>query len=461
MSNIKQYSTVVDDHFPKYFFTGFSDDPSAVDVLRATQAQVTLYEKVMWTLSGDGGAPVEKGLRYGENPGQEAALYRPINGHLILAGVEFLGEGDALVGGLNTESLIQFGKHPSKTNLTDIDSALAILKHFHEDPCAIIIKHNNPSGVALGRSLLQAYTKAWEADPIAPFGGALVVNRALDKETAEAIASQYYEVVCAPDYEEGAVDILATRKNLRVIRLQSIEKLRDYLGKRYIDFKSLSDGSVLPQWSYAPTVGSSNIVVRSYNDFADNVEVPKGLPLREMKDGKLVKSDRTIGIDTEPSEGYLRDMWFAWMVETGVTSNSVLTAKNLATISIGVGGQDRVSMAKQCVSKAYESKRALISIQKYGMNYDLFKIEVEKGKHPDTCLREIETMALNGNAGLLNAVAASDAFFPFRDGVDVLLDQGVKAIVQPGGSLRDSDAVQACNEASATMVFTNMRCFKH
>ena len=461
MSNIKQYSTVVDDHFPQYFFTGFSDDPNAIDALRATQAQVMLYEKVTWTLPGDDGAPVEKGLRYGENPGQEAALYRPINGHLILAGIEFLGEGDALVGSLNNDSLIQFGKHPSKTNLTDVDSALAILKHFHEDPCAVIIKHNNPSGVALGRSLLQAYTKAWEADPIAPFGGALVVNRSLDKETAEAIATQYYEVVCAPEYEEGTVEILSRRKNLRVIRLKNIEKLRDYLGKRYIDFKALSDGSVLPQWSYVPTVGPNNAVVTSYNDFADNVELPKDLPLREMKEGKMVKSNKTVSIDTEPTEGLLREMWFAWMVETGVTSNSVLTAKNLATVSIGVGGQDRVSMAKQCVSKAYESRRALFALQKYGMNYDLFKIEVDRGKHPRETLTELQTMALGGNAGLLGSVAASDAFFPFRDGVDVLLEEGVKAIVQPGGSLRDADAVQACNQYNAAMVFTNMRCFKH
>ncbi|MBZ0254505.1 hypothetical protein K8I31_00485, partial [bacterium] len=223
----------------------------------------------------------------------------------------------------------------------------------------------------------------------------------------------------------------------------------------------LSDGSVLPQWSYVPTVGPNNAVVTSYNDFADNIELPKDLPLREMKDGKMVKSEKTVSIDTEPTEGLLREMWFAWMVETGVTSNSVLTAKNLATVSIGVGGQDRVSMAKQCVSKAYESRRALFALQKYGMNYDLFKIEVDRGKHPRETLTELQTMALGGNAGLLGSVAASDAFFPFRDGVDVLLEEGVKAIVQPGGSLRDADAVQACNQYNATMVFTNMRCFKH
>ncbi|MBI1387427.1 MAG: IMP cyclohydrolase [bacterium] len=461
MSNIKQYSTVIDDHFPRYFFAGFTDEPEAVNLLKATQAQSVLYEKVSWTLPGDGGEPEEKGLRYGENPGQEAALYRPINGHLVLAGIEFLGEGDSLVGGLSTDALIQFGKHPGKTNLTDVDSGLGILKHFHEQPCAVIIKHNNPSGVALGRTLLQAYTKAFEADPIAPFGGALIVNHALDKETAEAIAAQYYEVVCAPEYEEGTVEILARRKNLRVIKLTSIARLKDYMGRRFIDFKSLSDGSVLPQWSYVPTAGADQRVIGSYADFAEAVEVPKGLELRDMVGGKMVKTGESVGIEAEPTESQLRDMWFAWMVETGVTSNSVLTARDLATVSIGVGGQDRVSMAKQCVHKAYESKRALYSLKKYGKNFDLLKIDIDRAQIPREAIAEVEAFAVGNNAGLLNAVAASDAFFPFRDGVDVLLEQGIKAIVQPGGSLRDADAVIACNESKATMVFTGMRCFKH
>ncbi len=175
----------------------------------------------------------------------------------------------------------------------------------------------------------------------------------------------------------------------------------------------------------------------------------------------MVKTERTVSIQRKPAEPEMKDLWFAWMVETGVTSNSVLTAKNGATVSIGVGGQDRVMMAKQCVSKAYISRQSLISIQKHGMQYDALALEASKGIVPMHALDLIEEEAAKDNAGLKGAVAASDAFFPFRDGVDALLEEGVTAIVQPGGSLRDADAVQACNERGATMVFTSMRCFKH
>ncbi|NPU96181.1 MAG: IMP cyclohydrolase [Candidatus Omnitrophica bacterium] len=457
----KPYQTVLDDHFPRYFFAGFTDHPDDVDLLRATQAQVCLYEKVTWTLPGGADGLEKKGLRYGENPGQEAALYRAVNGHLVLAGIQFLGAGDSVIGGLTNESLIQFGKHPSKTNLTDVDSGLSILKYFHEEPCAVIIKHNNPCGVALGESLLDAYTKAWEADPIAPFGGVLVFNRAVDRETAEAVAEQYYEVICAPEYEDGTVDILARRKNLRIIRLRDIGRLHEDIGRRFVDFKSLSDGSVLPQWSYVPVVGNDQRVIRCYADFKAGVEIPKDVPVRETRDGKVVKTGETVSIQRAPTEQEMKDLWFAWMVETGVTSNSVLTAKNGATVSIGVGGQDRVMMAKQCVSKAYLSRQSLISIQKHGMQFDALALEVSKGIVPPHALDRIEEEAAKDNAGLKGAVAASDAFFPFRDGVDTLLAEGITAIVQPGGSLRDADAVQACNEHGAAMVFTAMRCFKH
>jgi phosphoribosylaminoimidazolecarboxamide formyltransferase / IMP cyclohydrolase len=459
--SIKQYSTVIDDHFPQYFFSGFTDNPDVTDMLRAVNAQVCLYEKVTWSLPGDDGEMVEKGLRYGENPGQEAALYRPINGHINLAGIEFLGEGSGLVGNMNEDCLIQFGKHPSKTNLTDVDSGLSILKYFHEFPCAIIIKHNNPSGVAIGDNLADAYMKAWKADPIAPFGGVVVVNRPVDKETAEVVAEQYYEVICAPDYEDGAVEILKGRKNLRIIRLKDISRLTDYIGQRYVDLKSLSDGSIFQQWSYIPTAGKDQNVIRSFKDFSDSVELPVDLPERAMIDGRIKKTGKTVSIQRKPTEQELKDMWFAWMVETGVTSNSVLTAKDGATVSIGVGGQDRVMMAKQCVSKAFISRQALLSIQKHGMQFDALVLEALNGVFPHSAVKAIENEAMKGNAGLEGAVCASDAFFPFRDGVDALLDQGITAIVQPGGSLRDSDAVQACNDVNATMVFTSMRCFKH
>lgn len=459
--NIKQYQTVIDDHFPRYFISGFTDKLTDFDILKATQAQCCLYEKVTWTLPDDQGKPVEKGLRYGENPGQEAALYRPINGHLILAGVEFLGEGDNLVGGIDLNCMIQFGKHPGKTNLTDVDSGLSIIKYFHEHPCAVIVKHNNPCGVAIADSALEAYTKAWEADPIAPFGGTLVLNRVVDVETAEAIAGQYYEVVCAPEYEGDAVDVLKTRKNLRIIKLTTIDRLSEYIGKRYLDTKSLMDGSVIHQWSYVPTVGKDQVVIRCFQDFADHVEIPLDLPVRGTQDGKVTRTGETVSIQRKPTGQELKDLWFAWMVETGVTSNSVLTAKQGATVSIGVGGQDRVMMAKQCVSKAYESRKALLAIQKHGMQFDALALEAAKGFVSNRTLKSIEEEAMEQCGGLEGAVAASDAFFPFRDGVDALLEQGITAIVQPGGSLRDADAVQACNERNATMVFTHMRCFKH
>ncbi|MGC9329475.1 MAG: IMP cyclohydrolase, partial [Candidatus Hinthialibacter sp.] len=247
----------------------------------------------------------------------------------------------------------------------------------------------------------------------------------------------------------------------RIIQLREIHKLNDYIGRRYVDFKSLSDGSIFQQWSYVPTAGQDQKVIRTLQDFFDSVEIPADIPERSMENGRLVKTGKTVSIQRRPTDQELKDLWFAWMVETGVTSNSVLTAKNGATVSIGVGGQDRVLMCKQCVSKAYMARQALLSLQKHGMQFDALLLEARQGLVPNRAIKAIEREATRDNAGLQGAVAASDAFFPFRDGVDALLDQGITAIVQPGGSLRDSDAVQACNERGAAMVFTNMRCFKH
>ena len=225
--------------------------------------------------------------------------------------------------------------------------------------------------------------------------------------------------------------------------------------------KSMMDGSLFVQQSYIPTAGQNNSIIYTYEDFKKNVEIPANIPVRSMDNGKLIKTGETVNIGRNPSESEMKDMWFGWMVETCVTSNSVLTAKNLATVSIGVGGQDRVMMAKQCVSKAYESRKALISLRKHGMLFDALMLEARLGVINNRVLDAIEEESMEGNAGLEGAIAASDAFFPFRDGVDALLEQGIKAIVQPSGSLRDADAVQACNEKNATMVFTHMRCFKH
>ena len=457
-----QYQTFSGDHFPQYFLSGFTSEPDDVKLLEATQAQVVLYEKVVWSVTNQKtGEAEERGLRYGDNPAQEAALYRPINGNLILAGIEFVDTGNSLAGAIDSEALVRSGKHPSRTNLTDIDSALGILRFFPETPAAAIIKHNNPSGVAIADSILDAYSRAWEADCIASFGGVLVANRPIDKPTAEAVTKQYFEVVCAPDYEEGVVDILASRKNLRVIRLPSIDRLADFAERRVMELKTLTDGSVAAQWSHLPSAGKEGQIIRTAQDFANLVVPPVDVPERLPIEGRLKRTGKTATIDRQPTERELRDLWFAWMVEGGVISNSIVAAKDGATLAIGVGGQDRVLMARQVVTKAYECKKALYAVRAHGFNFDALALEVRQGQFGPEVLDEIESRVDQERAGLPGSVAASDAFFPFRDGVDVLLQEGISAIVHPGGSLRDYDSVVACNEAGTSMVLTHQRSFRH
>jgi phosphoribosylaminoimidazolecarboxamide formyltransferase / IMP cyclohydrolase len=189
--------------------------------------------------------------------------------------------------------------------------------------------------------------------------------------------------------------------------------------------------------------------------------VPTDVPERDDSTGRLVRTGKSASIKRKPTDDEYRDMWFGWMVEAGVISNSVLTAKGLATVSIAAGGQDRVSISKLAVAKAYESRRALFAIQRHGMLYDALALEVKEGKKPKTLLDEINRDVERINGGLKGAVAVSDAFFPYRDGSDALLDQGITAIIQPGDALRDYDVILACNERGATMVFTGQRSFRH
>ena len=219
--DIKQmYKTIMDDHFPPRMEISFVDEE---------RRQTLYYEKVDWVIEN-----VRKGLRYGENPGQEAALYRLVNGNLVLGGTETIAPGRHLVSDIE---LLQSGKHPGKTNLTDADNALNILRYLTEKPAAVIVKHNNPCGAAISDALPDAYHKAYMADRVAAFGGCIAVNRALDKETAEAIANQYAEVIVAPEFEDGVVDVLSRRKNLRVIKIQNIERLQEFAARRVVEFK--------------------------------------------------------------------------------------------------------------------------------------------------------------------------------------------------------------------------------
>jgi phosphoribosylaminoimidazolecarboxamide formyltransferase/IMP cyclohydrolase len=179
----KAYRTITEEHFPKQLEISFGE---------GKQRQTLRFEKATWALDGE-----EKGLRYGENPDQEAALYRLVGGSLALGEVESIQPGRYLV---SDAELLQSGKHPGKINLTDVDSALNILRYFSSEACTVIVKHNNPCGAAIAPTLAESYHRAYMADRIAAFGGAIAVNRELDRETAELIGEQYCEVVAAPGF---------------------------------------------------------------------------------------------------------------------------------------------------------------------------------------------------------------------------------------------------------------------
>lgn len=429
----QQYRQIMADHFPPEISLKIG-----VDTL--------VYQKQVYRIKPEDGPEVASGLRYGENPGQEAAVYRLVNGHLSQAGITFVGPREALVSALAdgdpaTNMMFGCGKHPSKTNLTDVDSGLSILRYLTEEPAAVVIKHNNPSGAALGPNLKTAFEKVWEADRVAAFGGAAVVNRPVDQPTAQAMNRRYLEVVAAPDFEEGALEILKRKPDLRIFKIKNIDKLKDMTAKRFLDIKSLIDGGLVLQQS------SQNAIL-SPQDF---------LPAQAEHEGRLYQPDR------QPTPRELNDMVFGWAVEQGVTSNSVLFVKNGVTVAIGAGGQDRVGIVEMAVFKAYRNILEALCDQQYQMTYKELQLAVERKKFEKSLLAGLGREAEAAKGGLLGSVMISDAFFPFRDGVDVALRQGVGAIAHPGGSLRDWECIEAVNQAEpkAAMVFTGQRAFKH
>lgn len=410
----KMYRTIMDDQFPPKMEISFVDD---------NNRQTLFYEKVTWTIDN-----VQKGLRYGENPGQEAALYRMVNGNLVLGETQSIQPGQYLASDIE---LLQSGKHPGKTNLTDADNSLNILRYFVDKPGAVIVKHNNPCGVALGDSLVDAYLKANMADRVAAFGGCIALNRSVDKATAEAIVEQYAEVVVAPEFEPGVMDVFGTKKNLRVIKIGNIERLQSFVGQRCVEFKSLIDGGIIAQWSFVPTS-------RSKTD----------LKLAECEyKGQLYKIKR------EPSDREYEDLLFGWLVESGITSNSVIYVKDRVTVGIGTGEQDRVGVAEIARDKAYRKLADRYCFEKLGIPYNDLKDADQK--------TELDQRVAEEKGGLIGSAMVSDAFFPFRDGVDVGVQEGISAVIQPGGSANDYQSIEACNEAEVTMVYTGQRSFKH
>jgi phosphoribosylaminoimidazolecarboxamide formyltransferase/IMP cyclohydrolase len=410
----KMYRTIMDDHFPPQLEISFVDGKNR---------QTLFYEKATWVIDG-----VEKGLRYGENPGQEAALYRLVNGNLVLGKVTNILPGRHLASDME---LLQSGKHPGKTNVTDADNSLNILRYFTDRPTVVIVKHNNPCGVARCDSLAEAYLKANMADRVAAFGGCIACNRAVDQATAEAIAQQYAEVVVAPEFEEGVMDIFARKKNLRVMRIGSMDRLQGFVGQPFVEFKSLIDGGQIVQWSFVP-------VTRSRED---------------LRIAECEHKGRTYKAGRAPSEKEYDDLLFGWFVEAGVTSNSVIYVKDQVTVGIGTGEQDRVGVAEIARDKAYRKLADRYCFETYATAYNDMQ---DAGKKA-----EIDARVASAKGGLVGAAMVSDAFFPFRDGVDVGIREGITSVIQPGGSENDYQVIDACNEAGVAMVFTGQRSFKH
>ena len=428
MAEIKDmYKKVVKDNFPDRITMDFG-------------GQVLEYRKKVWSIyDADEKADVERGVRYGENPDQPAAMYQLVNGNIVLGGVTFFDPKSGLVSRVTEKDMLQVGKHPGKINLTDVDNALNILKFLDKKPACTIMKHNNPCGAAYGSTQAEAFEKAFWSDRIAAFGGAVVMTKTVDEETAKAMVPYYFEVICAPDFEGRAIEILKKWKNLRLLKIAEIERLQAYKFKRLIDIKSLMDGGIIIQESQPFTIKGKD----------------------DLKAAETKYKGETYKIKREPTVREYEDMLFGWYVEQGVSSNSALFVKNEATVAIGTGEQDRVGVVEIAVFKAYKKFMDVEVFKKYGMPYAELRREAMQGKRDMNDVLEVEKLTSEKKGGLGGSVVVSDGFFPFRDGVDAAISEGVSGVIQPGGSERDFEVIEACNESNVTMVFTGQRLFKH
>lgn len=303
----------------------------------------------------------EQNLRYGENPHQQASFYKNI-----------LGEKGEFS---NFEKL--HGKELSFNNINDGNGAINVLKEFDE-PTVVAVKHNNPCGIGSGENLEIAYDKAYESDKKSIFGGIVAANRVLDEAVAEKISSLFIEIVIAPDYTEKALEILAEKKNIRILKLKDI----DYNGNHEMDIKKISGGLLVQE-----------------------------------KDKQLLLDDINVVSERLPSSQEMDDLIFAWKAVKNMNSNAIVVARDKATIGIGLGEVNRVWAVKNAVDRSGDR--------------------------------------------LENSVLASDGFFPFKDSIEEIAKAGIKAIIQPGGSIRDEEVIEEANKHNIAMVFTNIRHFKH
>ena len=302
-------------------------------------------------------------LRYGENPHQSAAFYR---------------DSDASSQDIVSAQKIQ-GKELSFNNIVDLEAAWQLATDF-EAGSAVVIKHTNPSGVAVGSNQRETFIKARETDPVSAFGGIIGFNRKVGVDTAEEILKNFVEAVIAPDYEKKALKLFAGKKNIRIMKMPAETSV---VGSRVLDFKRVSGGLLIQDKD-----------VISHDPSTLRVVTKKQPGAREMD-----------------------DLLFAWVVAKHVKSNAIVYARSGEALGIGAGQMSRIDSAR---------------------------LAVEKARRP-----------------LKDCVMASDAFFPFRDSVDTAAKSGVSAIIQPGGSIRDEEVIQAADEHGMSMVFTSIRHFKH
>jgi len=304
-------------------------------------------------------------MRYGENPHQKAAFYV---------------ENDIQEASLATARQLQ-GKQLSYNNIADTDAALECVKQFSEGPACVIVKHANPCGVAYGDNLLDAYQRAFSTDTESAFGGIIAFNRELDAETAQAICDkQFVEVIIAPKVSAAAVEVVASKKNVRLLECG--------------------------EWPSQPAAR------------LDMKKVNGGILVQDL-DIELTAELKVVS-KRQPTEAEMKDMLFTWRVAKFVKSNAIVYGKDGMTVGVGAGQMSRVNSARIAAIKAEHAG-----------------LEVK------------------------DAVMASDAFFPFRDGIDNAAAVGISAVIQPGGSIRDEEVIAAADEHGMAMVFTGMRHFRH
>lgn len=319
-------------------------------------------------------------LRYGENPHQRARLAIHDDTHPGLAGAEQLG-----------------GKPMSYNNYVDADAA-ARAAFDHERPCVVVMKHNNPCGIAVaaeGGDIAAAHARAHGTDPVSAYGGVIAANRPVTLAMAEQIKPVFTEVILAPDYEPEALEVLTSKKNLRILRVQGSPQTD--LG-RAVELREIWGGSLVQD--------------------LDRIDAPGDAP-----------ENWTLAAGPAADAQTLADLEFAWRSIRSVKSNAILLATDGAAVGIGMGQVNRLDSCRLAVSRANTL-----------------------GEHAEG--EEAPERARG-------AVAASDAFFPFADGVQILIDAGVRAVVQPGGSIRDEEVIAACEQAGVTMYFTGTRHFAH